>query len=382
MKIFLSILSWISLIFGAWCLLCTLSNLLFFRRHRSKAKRINIDGKKKVSVIIPARNEEDHLPRLLDSLLNQDYPNYEVLIIDDQSTDSTWSIIQSYMAKSDRIKGFKNENTKRLSPYGKINALLNLIPHADGDILLCTDADTVHNPSSISMGVRYMEEGNLDILSGFPYQGVSTYGGGVVTAAMTFSNVVLPHFILNPIQFIPFAIGIGQYVMMKRDSYSQVGGYSAMPQKVCDDIGIIKHFMRHKKEYGFRNLSKDVSCKVYSDRKSAFRGIERSLTDLFPPTFIMILLLLIAVTLLTFISWTPLFAPLFLCFNENKLLLMAMIGWLMTFIGWTIGSREIGFWRSVCISGFLSITAICAMYVHGMYRKLSGKGFDWKGRKV
>ena len=79
MKIFLSLLSWISLIFGVWCLICTLSNLLFFRRHRSKATKINIDGKRKVSVIIPARNEEEHLPRLLDSLLNQDYPNYEVM---------------------------------------------------------------------------------------------------------------------------------------------------------------------------------------------------------------------------------------------------------------------------------------------------------------
>ena len=72
MKIFLSILSWISLIFGVWCLTCTLFNLIFFRIHRSKAKKIHIDNKKKVSVIIPARNEEEHLPRLLDSLLNQD----------------------------------------------------------------------------------------------------------------------------------------------------------------------------------------------------------------------------------------------------------------------------------------------------------------------
>ena len=154
MKIFLSILSWISLIFGVWCLTCTLFNLIFFRIHRSKAKKIHIDNKKKVSVIIPARNEEEHLPRLLDSLLNQDYPNYEVLIIDDQSTDSTWSIIQSYMAKSDKIKGFRNAGNRKLSPYGKINALLNLIPYAKGDILLCTDGDTVHFPSSISMGVK------------------------------------------------------------------------------------------------------------------------------------------------------------------------------------------------------------------------------------
>lgn len=382
MNLFLTILSFISLVFGLWCVICTICNVIFFRAHHKKAKKTTTNGNKKVSVVIPARNEEEHLPRLLDSLLNQDYPNYEVVVIDDQSTDSTWSIIQSYMEKSDKIRGFKNDGNKRLSPYGKINALLNLIPYAEGDILLCTDADTVHSPSSISIGVKYMEEGNLDILSGFPYQGVTTYGGGVVTAAMIFSNVVLPHFFLNPIQFTPFAIGIGQYVMMNKESYMEVGGYGAMPQSVCDDIGIIKHFMRHKKIYGFRNLSEEVSCKMYSDRKSAFRGIERSLTDLFPINVLMVTLLLIAVTLLMLISWTPLFTPLYLMKGENNLLFLALLGWLLTFSSWTLGARETGFWKTVSISGSLSVTAICAMYVHGIYRKITGKGFDWKGRKV
>lgn len=382
MSIFLTLIAFISLFFGIWCLLCTIANIMFFHRHRKKAKSIKLDNEKKVSVIIPARNEEEHLPRLLDSLLDQDYTNYEVLVIDDHSTDSTWDIISAYMAKSDKIKGFKTEKEKELSPYGKINALLNLIPHADGDILLCTDADTVHHKSSISMGVRYMEEGNLDILSGFPKQDVETFGGGVITASMVFSNVVLPHFVLNPIQFIPFAIGIGQYVMMRKSSYIEVGGYGAMPQKVCDDIGIIKHFMKNDKRYGFRNLSQDVSCKMYDDGISAFKGIERSLTDLFPPTFLMIFSLLLAVTALMILSWSPLLAPLFLYSEEITLLSFTLIGWFLTFLSWTLCARTIGFWKRVCISGFLSITAICAMYVHGMYRKVSGKGFDWKGRKV
>ena len=382
MKLFLSILTWISLIFGIWCFVCTFSNIIFFHRHRKKAKKTRINGNTKVSVIIPARNEEEHLPRLLDSLLAQDYPNYEVVVIDDQSTDSTWEIIQSYMAKSHIIRGFRNEGGKKLSPYGNINALLNLILYAKGDILLRTDADTVHFPSSISMGVKYMEEGNLDILSGFPYQGVTTYGGGVVTAAMVFSNVVLPHFLLNPIQFIPFAIGIGQYVMMRKDSYEEVGGYGSMHQSVCDDIGIIKHFMRNGKKYGFRNLSNDVACKMYTNFDSAFKGIERSLTDLFPATLIMIALLLIAVTFLMTITWTPILSPLFILWDENNLLIIAILGWLLTFFSWTVEARETGFWLRVCLSGVLSITAICAMYVHGMYRKLTGKGFDWKGRKV
>ena len=380
MKPFLSILASIPLIFGIWCFICTMANTLFFRRHHKKATKQIIEGKKKVSVVIPARNEEEHLPRLLDSLLNQDYPNYEVIVIDDQSTDKTWEIIQGYMAKSHKIRGFQNTGGKRLSSYGKINALLNLIPHAEGDILLCTDADTVHFPSSISIGVRYMEDGNLDILSGFPNQGTATFWGGVVTASMVFSNVVLPHFFLNPIQFIPFSIGIGQYVMMRKDSYDEVGGYGAMPQSVCDDIGIIKHFMRNGKKYGFRNISKEVSCKMYEDGISAFKGLERSITDVFPSTLLMVGLLILAVAVLMFIAYTPLLF--FIYGHETKLIIISLSGWAFTFISWAIGAREIGFGKMVSISGVLSFTAISAMYLHGMYRKASGKGFEWKGRTV
>ena len=121
---------------------------------------------------------------------------------------------------------------------------------------------------------------------------------------------------------------------------------------------------------------------MYTNFDSAFKGIERSLTDLFPATLIMIALLLIAVTFLMTITWTPILSPLFILWDENNLLIIAILGWLLTFFSWTVEARETGFWLRVCLSGVLSITAICAMYVHGMYRKLTGKGFDWKGRKV
>ena len=155
-----------------------------------------------------------------------------------------------------------------------------------------------------------------------------------------------------------------------------------MHQKVCDDIGIIKHFMRKGKRYGFRNLSKDVSCKMYDDGKEAFRGIERSLTDIFPSTFIVVLSLILAVITLFLLAWTPLLYPLFFSFGNMMTYLYAISGWILTFLSWAICASSLGFWVSVSFSSFISLTAICAMYVHGMYRKITGKGFDWKGRQV
>ena len=381
MNLFLTILSIITMTFGFWCAICTLSNMIFFRRKEKKSRKMKIVNCPKVSVIIPARNEEKNLPRLLDSLLSQDWKDYEILVIDDQSTDSTWSVISSYMEKSPLVRGFRSDKSKTLSPYGKINALLQLIPNAEGEILLCTDADTVHGPSSISDGVRLMESDGLHILSGVPYQKSDTYIGGAITAAMIFSNAALPHFILNPIQFTPFAIGIGQYVMMKRKSYEEIGGYGSMPQKICDDIGIIKHFMRKGKKYGFRNLHSSLSCTMYPDGPSAFSGIERSLTDMFPPTIPVVSSLLLAVSVLILFALFPLFSPLYLKWN-HPLLIPALLGWLSFSISWYFSARDTGFRKSISLSGLVSLLAICAMYLHGMYRKISGKGFDWKGRRV
>lgn len=382
MSLFLSILAYFTLAIGIWCLLCTVLNLLYFRRHAKKAMKLSPSPDTKVSVIIPARDEEENLPRLLDSLLNQEWKNYEILVIDDQSTDSTWDIIQSYMKKSSIIKGFQSDKNVKLSPYGKINALLQLIPHSSGDVLLCTDADTIHNPTSISKGLMLMEEGNLDILSGFPFQKTKGFMTGTITASMAFSNVIIPHFIINRFQIILVTIGIGQYVMMKKKSYEEVGGYGAMPQKVCDDIGIIQHFMRNGKKYGFRNLHKELSCTMYSDGKSAFKGLERSITDLFPANIFSFIPLLIVVAALLLLFWQPLLIPLFLHHSTPIVLSFSLIGWFLLCISWYFAAKETGFWKSVSLFGFLSVLNICLMYLHGMYRRLTKKGFDWKGRTV
>lgn len=379
---FLLVLAYFSFAFGLWILLCSILNSSFLKRKKREAERLHIKGERKVSVIIPARNEEENLPLLLESLTRQDYPNFEVLVIDDQSTDSTWEIIESFQKRDHRFKGYKSEKGKKLSPYGKINALLQLIPHATGDILLCTDSDTIHSPSSISDGVRYMERDGLDILSGFPYQKTETYMGGCVTSAMTFATTFLPEPLIEALQFAPLAIGIGQYVMMDKKSYEDVGGYGAMPQKICDDLGIIKHFMRNGKRYGFRNLKKGISCTMYPSGEAAFKGIERSLTDIFPINIPMVSLLIVVVSVLFLFEWSILLTPLFISLSITSHMTLMLLGWLFFHLGWFMASYEIGFPSHIALSGIVSMNAIIAMYVHGLYRKISGKGFVWKGRKV
>lgn len=381
MKIFLTAIMYMSAVFGSWLFLCSALNAVRFLKINRRAKRYALKHNPLVSVIIPARNEERNLGVLLQSMLDQEYRNIEILVIDDRSTDRTWEIIEEFEKKDSRVKGYKT-GEKRYTTHGKMNALLNLIPHAKGEYLLCTDADTTHRPGSVLNALKIMERDSLDILSGFPAEYSRSYFARTITASMVFSNVCIPHFIFNALRVSSFAIGIGQFIMMRRDSYDEVGGYAVLGDQICDDLGIIKAFLKKKKKYEFTVLSDNVCCRMYDTGKEAFRGIERSLAGVFTPSLWMFSLLILAVIFLSLVSFAPVLAPLYVIWGEYTMMWIMLAGWLMTNISWFFACRRLHFRISTSLSGSISIVLICVMYLHCVYTRLRGRKFIWKGEAV
>jgi chlorobactene glucosyltransferase len=117
------------------------SNIIWLRLSSRKPRR---RSGKRVSVLIPARNEEANLARCLDSLVEQSYENYEIIVLDDQSTDGTWEILSDY---AERYPGLVRAVRGRPLPErgwnGKPHAMQQLSELATGEYYLCTDADTV-----------------------------------------------------------------------------------------------------------------------------------------------------------------------------------------------------------------------------------------------
>lgn len=360
MNIYLSIVAYLTLIFGLWLLICTSLNAIRFHTINSRGKKHILKDNPLVSIIIPARDEEKNLPTLLESMIHQEYRNIEILVADDRSSDRTWDIIQEYEKKDSRVKGYKTVE-KKYSKHGKMNAMLNIIPNAKGKYLLCTDADTNHGKKSVLNALKIMESQNLDIFSGFPAEYSSSYAARTITASMVFSNVCIPHFIFNTLHLSSFAIGIGQFIMMKKSSYDECGGYSKLDGEICDDLGIIKLFLKKRKKYAFTTLSNDVSCRMYETGKEAFRGIERSLAGVFPPSLWLFLLLLVVVAILITVSYAPLWTPLFLAFSRLDLLCVALIGWTAINISWFSAGKALKFRSSTSLSGVLSITFILSL---------------------
>lgn len=384
MAIFLYIYCIIMMIVGAYSLFTTIFNILYFKKMaKGKEKRSEKCSSPLVSIIIPARDEEVNLPRLLSSLIKQTYQNIEILIINDQSTDKTSQIIKEFEALDSRVHGFDTEPGLKISKHGKMNALLQLIPHAKGEYLLATDADTQHATTSIAKTVAMMQDHNLDIMSGFPTELCSAYMASLIVSSMMFANIMVPHFIFYKLQLPQTAFAIGQYIIMRRDAYFEVGGYGCIENDVVDDMGLVKLFVRKKKKYAFVNLSEEVGCYMYDNGKDAFKGIERSISGIFPAKLYILPVLFLFVTFLMMIAWAPLSLWFLIGFGYfNPAILSMLVGWIAFCLAWFIGCRNTNFRKLVSLSCPLSITAICAMYVHGVYRRISGKNFVWKGRII
>jgi len=383
--IFFQIAAVIMAIVGLYAFITTMINIAYFSiMNRTDRIADPVTGPK-VSVIIPARNEEFNLGRLLDSLIKQTYKNIEILVINDQSTDNTAAVIARYMKKDKRIKGYETEPGLKLTKNGKINALLQVIPHATGEYMLMTDADCAHAKHAIEHTLDMMLMHKLSIISGFPTELCESYWGSISMASMLFANVLVPQAILHRLQLASMTFAIGQFIMVNRKDYLEVGGYEVLGDNVvCDDMSIVKEFVKKKKKYGFVNLSEDVACYMYHERKEAFRGIERSVVGLFPAKFRVILLLIPLVFALLLMAFSPVISVIGLVLLPNEYAFSAMLflGWFMLYAAWFCGSRNINYRKLISISCPLTLIVLCWLYIHGIYRRLSGKNFIWKGRAI
>ncbi len=120
-------------------------------------------SKPMISVIVPAKDEEEYVGKCIRSLLEQNYENYEIILVDDYSDDMTWNIMDCFTKKHKNVTAF---STKKPAEWmGKTWACSEGVKKASGDILLFTDADTSYEPHALSRTISYMESHDLDCLT-------------------------------------------------------------------------------------------------------------------------------------------------------------------------------------------------------------------------
>lgn len=299
----------------AWCSLHSLLNMRLLKRLKSSSDRPMeaSAGTQDVSLLVPARNEEGRIRECLASLLSQQPPVREIILLDDRSTDRT-----SEMA---RELGFREEEGSRLRlirgaelPEGWVGknwACHQLSRAADSSTgyLLFTDADTVHSPGCVRAALDHARLERADLLSLWPDQITGTWS----------EKLIIPLGYLLFMGFHPFPMltwlqakpervkrwGIsarklsmmgaanGQFLLFRREAYDALGGHESLKDHLVEDIAFGRRAAARTGE-GMRLVNADgidlLRCRMYTDFAGIWEGFSKNLRPVFEESHLSFLL--------------------------------------------------------------------------------------------
>ena len=268
----------------------SLLTLLFVRRIRPMDASADAPF---VSLLVPARNEARRIVPCLTSLAAQNYPRFEVLLLDDNSEDAT-------RARAQEI-GFGETGALRIIAglplpnewTGKAWACHQLAHQASGDYLLFTDADTVHAPRMLASAIDAAQRTRASLLSLWPRQITPTLGEKAVIPLLYLAAAgLVPHFLLAAAQRFPVlakilprsflrsnGIANGQFLLFRRADYFALGGHEVVRNHLVEDVALARRVAARIPD-GFRLVNADgtsiVECRMYESLADIWEGFTKN----------------------------------------------------------------------------------------------------------
>ena len=342
----------------------------------------------RISVIVPARNEQRNIRRCVEALLAQTYPHFELIILDDRSTDTTPHILSGIARKDARLQVIQGVE---LPPgwAGKPHALVQAAGAAHGEWLCFVDADTFTSPHALASVYAAAQAQSADLFSIFTRQELGSFWEKAILP-LVFTGLSLgfsPYKVNDPQK--PDAIANGQFILIRRTVYDAVGGHTAIKNSIVEDRDLATLVKRS----GFRLVVADgqavASTRMYTSLPEMWEGWTKNI-------FLGLrdrpgLLLLGA-----FGAFVSVFAALLLPLWLVGGLLWRFGGGGMLAVGVVIEAvflwGYLVFWRArVCramgISTWYALTTplgagvFAAMMVASTWKVLSKRGVTWKGRR-
>src|SRR6516225_10321081 len=238
----------------------------------------NISGKQPlVSVIIPARDEEASLGQCLQSLVFQAGVAFEILVVNDHSSDRTAEIAAS----------FPGVRVIQAGPLpqgwtGKNNAVACGTREAKGEWLLFTDADTVHRPGSLARALAEAKENKAEMLSYSPEQiAVSFWEMAILPVVFgELARQYPPSKVSDPAS--PIAAANGQFILIRRETYDAIGGHAAVAGDILEDVALATRVKSAGRKLRFRYAADAVRTRMYRNFEQLREGWTKNLALLFP----------------------------------------------------------------------------------------------------
>ena len=340
-----------------------------------------------ISVCIPARDEERNIRTCVSAVLNQDYPRFEVIVLDDRSTDSTLEILNQLASLDDRLKIIHGSDLPA-GWAGKPHALHQAAAIARGDWLCFVDADTLLSPESLSSCFAKAIETNADMFTIMTFQVTGSFWEKtVMPLVMTALSVGFsPRKVNDPNK--RDAIANGQFILLKRTVYDEIGGHESVRDSIVEDKAISELV----KWNGYRLIvadgTKTAKTRMYTSLPEMWEGWTKNIyLGLRDQTGLLWLgafgLFLTLITSLFLPAWP--FLGLFWYLEDGGWMSAAIVAesillWvcLIYFRARTASDMDIPAWYALTTP--LGAGVFGMMMLASAWRVISGQGVSWRGR--
>ena len=354
-----------------------------------------------ISVCVPARNEERNIGRCVESLLGQDYPNFEVIVLDDRSTDRTPEILRNLLIESDGLPSTLKQQAASLQIIpgadlpsgwaGKPYALFQAASAAHGlpEAWLCfVDADTFLSSNALSACYAKAIETRADMFTIMTFQILGSFWEKVVMPiVMTALSVGFsPRKVNDPNR--KDAIANGQFILIKHSVYDAIGGHEIVRDKIAEDKAIAEQVKWNGYRLVVANGNSVARTRMYTSLPEMWEGWTKNIfLGLSDRPSLRILgvfgAFLLSVTALILPLW-PLLGIVWYVQGGGWLalsvILQSLLFWSIVIYAraWVAVGLGISPWYALTLP--LGAALFAAMMFMSTWKVLSGRGVTWKGR--
>lgn len=259
-------------------------NLRFIRRDRQLARATGLPPRPpRVSICVPARNEAVNIEACVESLARQNYPDFEILVLDDCSNDDTAELARAIAARHPDVSIRVIDGEPLPAGWiGKSWACHQMSRVASGEYLLFTDADTVWSPRALKELIVMALDSHADLLSAPPRLEALTIWERLSVPMLSFAGATM---LSVPLVSHPamkdYAVASGACLLFRREAYNQIDGHRGVRAQIVEDLELARRVKRCRLRLHLTDGSRLVRCRMYRSGREVWEGFTKNYSKVF-----------------------------------------------------------------------------------------------------